>query len=179
MKKVILLAVLSFFSMVASAASLSWSINGRSILNPDGSGSKLSGALAYLVQGTPTNDLVTAIKGGTWNPSSAFASGTSDGGGGATGSVENAAWAAGSTLDVYVIVFDGATIANSNYFMVSSTASGILGNGGDVPGTAATWTAATVGEFTNGWQPLNVPEPTVLALLALGVAGLALRRKTA
>lgn len=179
MKKVILLAVLSFFSMVASAASLSWSITARSILNPDGSGSRLSGALAYLVQGTPTNDLVTAIKGGTWDPSSALTSETSNPLGGVTGSVENTKWAAGSALNVYVIVFDGATIANSNYFMVSSKASGVPGNGGDVPGTAATWTADTVGKFTNGWQPLNVPEPTVLALLALGVAGLALRRKAA
>ena len=82
----------------------------------------------------------------------------------------------------YVVIYN----QDNGYFTVSDVATGTVF---DLlsPGPGASWTGDELIATSNGWQifgggtPIDpeVPEPTALALLALGVAGVALRRRVA
>lgn len=78
---------------------------------------------------------------------------------------------AGTTYYFYVVILD----ATGSYATVSSVVEGSLIQDPD-PGVPARWDASGLVATSGGWQKI-VPEPTALALLALGVAGVALRRR--
>ena len=83
-------------------------------------------------------------------------------------------YAAGDTVNGYIVLFDTASAADASYFAYTATKSATVGDAG-APITLAygTFAAGTQG----GWTA--VPEPTSGLLLLLGMAGLALKRKRA
>lgn len=168
MKKMILSAVFSLgFAVAASAASVTWSANG--LTGPD-KVTTLSGAVAYLFVGAQdTSALVDAITGGTFTGTGALYSKQTT----PTGVIAQANLGAWANEDVtyYSVWFDGPTIADSSFFRISY----------DVTLTFTTANLVLLFNESNGRLPADwtaVPEPTSMALLALGVAAIGLRRKT-
>lgn len=176
-----LLLLAGLFTGTLSAASVTWATSGV-VAGPDGNA--FTDGMAYLVSvPTATAPTYTVVNGtGRWNMNS--------------GSIISAAgyngtdWGSGYTVDTppgsansYYIVFVTQTtqVTDLNDLFegtkVAVSAAGRYLEYSLTPG--ATPDATIVFDNTTGeWQTI-VPEPTVMALLALGVAGMALRRKIA
>lgn len=96
-----------------------------------------------------------------------------------TGLSKSDAYAAGSTVTGYLVLFNAATVADATKMYVTETmdstfpqAQGLAADAsfGDLVGT----------QSASGWQSTTaVPEPTSGLLLLIGMAGLALRRRRA
>lgn len=89
----------------------------------------------------------------------------------------------------YLVIFKGGVTTSDQYAVsnaVQYTGTPQTDNANGIYGADAAGTPPDVGDFyMPGWMggswtaPQTAPEPTVLALLALGAAGLALRRRAA
>lgn len=140
--------------------------------------------VAYLFVGDGTG-VADAITGGTFDPSSAIASGLTD----EFGEIEQSGIGSfqQQTVSLYMVVFNASTVAGATDFIVSDPVSMYFGMLGD---QTYNFTAS----FENSsWQDVNptpgpgpdpvdpdpVPEPTSVALLALGLAAFGLKRKVA
>lgn len=179
MKKLLALVTLMVASYV-SAAALNW---GTTIFNsvvapPTGD---LAGSTAYLVAGNDTAATIAAISGNSWQPPAIGEGGSvisrlvsEKGVISRDASVLDSSFIGGTSYDFYVVLISN----DGNYFMVSSVKS-VAPYDGTAEGREVTWGTDEIGATTGGWVAIGVPEPTVMALLALGVAGLALRRKVA
>lgn len=185
MKKILVATLVLSMAMLTQGATLKWSAN-----NIKYEGAAVSGGIAYLLAtaqaGNVNYSLYTAetlkseILSNSFDGSKAVASK-------ATGTAGQISYSGignfneGDSLSAIFVVFDGATIETSTKFMIS---------GGPL---TANWSSAT-GEqgvaFGNmstganvsadGWVSMgSVPEPTTIALLALGLAAVGLKRKVA
>ena len=186
MKKVLFLAMAIIANGFAMAGTIQWTIRAGQIQNVAGTGLQTSG-LALLVQGDATDAkaMITTIMEGGWDNSLALGGGQVNPAGGAPMSPDDASITSPSLpnsteTSFYVVIFDGTSLENSTHFLITSVLTGKTGAGPETPPDYLVWASqeSVMDGISGGWLALTaVPEPTALALLALGVAGVALRRR--
>lgn len=181
MKKMLLIATLAVAAVTSQAATLKWSANNIK----DANGTAISGGVAYLFavenncgyENFTAADLDAAAKAGTLDVSKAIAT-TKTGTAGQISLSGIGNFGAGDSLKAIFVVYDGSTIGDSSNFQVSGgplSASWISATGEQ--GVAFGNMSTGANKSASGWTA--VPEPCSGALIALGLAAVALKRKVA
>ena len=187
MKKLMIAAAIVCATVVANAATYNWDATGAFYWNGDtATGEELAGSTIYLFQGgsTEMNSMLSSLATtGTDALTGYLGSGEVD---------SYAGFSFQNASDAQKIADDGATpLAHINAFFIAVTEDGKFATGYaytpiDVTeGVVATgasfmpdWAVEMPADGASGWTSV-APEPTSGLLLLIGVAGLALKRKSA
>ena len=180
MKKLMIAAFAAVLGIAANAATVNWSVN--NVKGPEGAAGQ-AGWFIQIYDASVVYDYAEA-KAGTisakWTGSTVAQSSTVFKG---AGSVADGL-ANGTSTSIYMVLYDGATVADASNYIVSdviSITASVAGN--PVPASFGAMTASTTANKFLGstWTATggDTPEPTSAMLLLIGMAGLALKRKVA
>lgn len=189
MKMKAFLAVCTLFvTMALQASNINWAYLGTSLSSfgapPEGSfGVGSTAVLILTASGTSYSTVFDTIQDGKFNTLNTISSSVLDAGAGnllvgdaarADGLIVSTGVTSG-TYDCFFAIFNTTTKpTEGDYFMMSD----VIRNIATYEDGALQQPNANFMDMESSWTKI-VPEPTVLALLALGVAGLALKRKVA
>ncbi|MBP5320922.1 MAG: PEP-CTERM sorting domain-containing protein [Kiritimatiellae bacterium] len=175
--KLLLAACFAAISVAANAASAKWEFAGKVV--PGSAGEERASYYTMLIFNQTDAAAVTAALSGETVDYDALNSLKLDSvqaakAGSFSGQVNDIT---GSSVTLFGVAFDTAATGDSittasNYYRTGTITVGTYDPTGTDEPTTATFTSA---QMTGTWTP--VPEPTAVALLLLGAAGLALRRK--
>ena len=174
MKKALLMLAIVTIASFVHAAQITWKFS--SIPATSGTGTIADGSAALLFVDQDRDAILSALKGEnpTMTKEQAIAAAsfsTTTSGGGISTKVGN--YSAGTTVSAFTVVFDSPTAsAGSQYMATASVSKKFPATGSD-----ASFSFGTPASQGYTWTP--IPEPTTIALLALGLAAIGLKRKVA
>lgn len=176
-RMMMILAAIAVVGM-AQAAQVRWSMGNSAVtwLTPATTATTI-GQEYYLINAASSAGIIEAINGGTFSGATAgvldVGLATTTKGFVATRTPEVAAFAVDTTYNLAVLVFD-QNAGGDWYYQISSSLPQMAWDGSTDIGTTSTFTA---GQFNAANWTAVVPEPTSMALLALGAVMIGMRRR--
>lgn len=183
MKKLMVMLAAATAAVVAQAASINWSVAGKTFA-PSSADPATNGRAAYYLvyafEASNYDSVTSLLSSGKVNDAVALADsfGRTTKTGATGGSITGLT---GSTYEMFLVAFDtytaaDAALSTAKNYIISDKISGTTFGETDMA-TSIDYTSANFGSGT--WTATAVPEPTSGLLMLLGVAGLALRRRRA